>query len=297
MKTGSFAPERDMWAWPLKHRSAHATIASVWQGPRQGKGIHSLSAFTSYDTTEVLLETDSMTIRLAKIADLDAMLDDVDPVTFDEDERLPYWANLWPSAVGLARYLDRRVPLGGQRVLELGCGLGLLGVVAARDGARVLCTDYEAEALAFARHNALLNGCCGIRFRLVDWRYPALKRRYDTILASDVIYEARNFGPLVALLQRFLAHGGRAFFADPGRPNAVPFFALLRQRGFTYEKVIEPVEWEGHHHIAIYIIRHRSAADLTPLALPDTKKKLQARFVQSLTRMRHGRPRHACPAP
>ncbi len=162
-----------------------------------------LGALTSHETTEVLLEMDRMTIRLAKIADLDAMLDDVDPVTFTEDERLPYWADLWPSAVGLARYLDRRVPLDGQRVLELGCGLGLLGVVAARHGARVLCTDYEAEALAFTRHNARINGCRRIRTQLVDWRYPALKRRYDTILASDVIYEARNFGPLVALLQRF----------------------------------------------------------------------------------------------
>ncbi len=268
-----------------------------------------LSAFTSYDTTEVHLETDSMTIRLAKIADLDAMLDDVDPITFNEDERLPYWADLWPSAIGLARYLDRCVPLGGQHVLELGCGLGLLGVVAARDGARVLCTDYELEALAFARHNALLNGCRHIRTRLVDWRYPALKRRYDTILASDVIYEARNFGPLVALLQRFLARRGRAFFADPGRPNAVPFFALLRQRGFVYEKVTEPVEWEGRHCIAIYIIRHRDTAAPTPSSLTAAKQKLRARFVQSLTqsitqsttqstsRMRHGRPRHACPAP
>ncbi|WP_089940014.1 class I SAM-dependent methyltransferase [Candidatus Entotheonella palauensis] len=168
------------------------------------------------------------------------------------------WAELWPSAIGLARYLDRDVPLRGKQVLELGCGLGLLGVVTARDGARVLCTDYEADALAFARYNALQNGCRDVRFRLVDWRYPALKRRYDAILASDVIYEARNFGPLVALLQRFLARGGRAFFADPGRSNAVPFFALLRQRGFTYQKVVEPVEWEGRHEIAIYVIKHHS---------------------------------------
>ncbi len=267
------------------------------QGKVRDRG-KALGAFTLYDTTEILLETDSMTIRLAKITDLDAILDNVDPVTFAEDERLPYWADLWPSAIGLARYLDRCVPLGGQHVLELGCGLGLLGVVAARDGARVLCTDYEAEALTFSRYNALLNGCRHVRYRLVDWRYPALKRRYDTILASDVIYEARNFGPLAALLQRFLARGGRAFFADPERPNAVPFFALLQQRGFTYEKVIEPVEWEGRHRIAIYIIRHRGVENPTSVSLPDARKKLYARFVQSLTqpftRMRHGRPRYAC---
>jgi predicted nicotinamide N-methyase len=236
-----------------------------------------------------------MTIRLSKIKDLDAMLDDVDPVTFAEDERLPYWAELWPSAIGLARYLDRDVALRGKHVLELGCGLGLLGVVAARDGARVLCTDYEADALAFARHNALQNGCRHIRIRLVDWRYPALNRRYDAILASDVIYEARNFGPLVALLQRFLARGGRALFADPGRPHTVPFFALLRQRGFTCQKVTEPVEWEGRHQIAIYVIRYRAdgrpTSKLAPL--PQARDQLRDR----LTRMQHGRSRGPNSAP
>jgi ribosomal protein L11 methylase PrmA len=187
------------------------------------------------------------------------------------------------------------VSLRGKHVLELGCGLGLLGVVAARDGARVLCTDYEDEALAFARRNALLNGCHYVRFRLVDWRRPALKRRYDAILASDVIYEARNFGPLVALLQRFLSRGGCAFFADPGRPNAVPFFALLRQRGFTYRKVTEPVEWEGRHHIAIYIVKYRAAgAPTSPAAsLAQARDQLRDR----LTRMQHGRSRRPHPAP
>ena len=250
-----------------------------------------LDRFTPYETDDVRLDTGTMTVRLTKIKDLDAMLDDVDPVTFAEDERLPYWADLWPSAVGLARYLDRDVLLHGKHVLELGCGLGLLGVVAARDGARVLCTDYEAEALAFARYNAVQNGCRHVRFRLVDWRHPALNRRYDAILASDVIYEARNFGPLVALLQRFLARGGCAFFADPGRPNAVPFFALLRQRGFTYEKVIEPVEWEGRHHIAIYMIRHRG--DDKPKSKLDPLSHARDQLQDRLTRMQHGRSR--CP--
>jgi len=221
------------------------------------------------------------------------MLNDIDPITFADDERLPYWAELWPSAIGLARYLDREVSLHGKHVLELGCGLGLLGVVAARDGARMLCTDYEAEALAFARRNALQNGCRHVRFRLVDWRRPALKRRYDAILASDVIYEARNFGPLVALLQRFLARGGSAYFADPGRPNAVPFFALLRQRGFTYQKVTESVDWEGRHHIAIYIVKYRTSGDLTSPsgALAHARDQLRDR----LTRMQHGR--STCPHP
>lgn len=212
-----------------------------------------------YDTTEVSLLCAGRPVRLTKIADLDALLESVDPVTFAEDERLPYWAELWPASVALADYLGRHLDLSGHRVLELGCGLGLVGVVAALQGARVLCTDYEAAALAFARYNARRNACQYMRFRLVDWRYPVLRRRYDYILASDVIYEARNFGPLVALLQRFLARDGTAVFSEPGRPNAIPFFALLRQRGFTYDKTLAPTEWDGHHQIAIYTIRYRQS--------------------------------------
>jgi predicted nicotinamide N-methyase len=214
-----------------------------------------------YDTTDVTLTIQNRSVHMTKIADLDVLLEEVDPVRFAEDERLPYWAELWPSSVALARYTAQCLEVRGRQVLELGCGLGLVGVVASLQGARVLCTDYEPDALAFARHNARCNASRGIHFRLVDWRQPALRRRYDYILASDVIYEARNFGPLVALLQRFLSRGGAAVFAEPGRPNAIPFFALLRQRGFRYEKRLYPVEWDGAHQIAIYTIHYQTTRD------------------------------------
>lgn len=231
--------------------------------------MHNHGALTRHATTTVVFDVGSadgpvsQPVYITKITDLDELLEGIDPVVFNEDERLPYWAELWPSAVGLARYVARSasedLDIEHQSVLELGCGLGLVGVVAALRGARVVCTDYETDALAFARHNAQLNQCQQMQFRLVDWRRPALRRRYATILASDVLYEARNFGPLVALLQRFLSRRGRALFADPGRVNGVPFFALLRHRGFEYDKVVEPVEWDGCHQIDIYSIRHRLA--------------------------------------
>jgi predicted nicotinamide N-methyase len=210
-----------------------------------------------YATVDVALDIQGQAVHITKIADFEALLTDISPVTFAEDERLPYWAELWPSAIAMASYIVQHLSLPGRPVLELGCGLGLAGVVAARHGAHVLCTDYEAAALTFARHNARRNACQHIHFRLVDWRQPALRRRYAYILASDVIYEARNFGPLVALLKRYLARDGVAVFSEPGRVNAVPFFALLRQRGFTYDRDVQPVEWDGMHRIAIYTIRHR----------------------------------------
>ena len=209
-----------------------------------------------YTTTETLLEVQDRQIRVTRIADFEALLEYLDPITFAEDERLPYWAELWPAAVAMAQYTAQRLPLAGRRVLELGCGLGLVGIVAALHGARVLCTDYEAAALDFARHNARRNACTHMRFQLMDWRRPALRRRYDYILASDVIYEARNFGPLVAILRRYLARGGIALFSEPGRVNAVPFFALVRQYGLTCKTEIWPLEWEGTHQIALHTISY-----------------------------------------
>jgi predicted nicotinamide N-methyase len=230
--------------------------------------VEPLTLLQRYETMEVALPFPGREVCITKIADLEVLLDAIDPVTFAEDERLPYWAELWPSAVGLARYVMQHLDLSGQYVLELGCGLGLVGVAAALRGARVLCTDYEPDALAFARHNARRNTCQQVCFRLVDWRRPALRRRYAYILASDVIYEARNFAPLATLLQRFLARGGTAVFADPGRLNAVPFFALLRQRGFTYQRVVQRLAWDGQHQIAIYTIRyHNTPRDILRHAL------------------------------
>ena len=221
-----------------------------------------------YPTLETVLDVQGLQVYMKRIADFEALLDSLNPITFAEDERLPYWAELWPAAVAMAHYMTQRLPLAGQHVLELGCGLGLVGIVAALQGARVLSTDYEAAALAFAQHNARRNGCQRVRFQLMDWRYPTLRQRYDYVLASDIIYEARNFGPLVALLRRYLARGGTAVFSEPGRVNAVPFFTLVRQHGFTCETETWPLEWEGSHQIAIHTIRpqRRSA----PLNSPHT---------------------------
>src|SRR5687768_7816263 len=65
---------------------------------------------------------------------------------FEREEFLPYWAELWPSGVALAREVAGR-PLAGVRVLELGCGLGMPSLAAALGGAHVLATDWAPDAI------------------------------------------------------------------------------------------------------------------------------------------------------
>jgi predicted nicotinamide N-methyase len=142
----------------------------------------------------------------------------------------PYWAVLWRSGVALARELDG-TELRGLRVVELGCGLGLPSIVAARAGAEVLATDVEAEALELLGRNAALNGVA-VETALADWAEPGqLERRapFDLVLAADVLYERPSVAQLLGLLP---ALAPAAWVADPGRPAAGAFLAEAAARGW-----------------------------------------------------------------
>jgi predicted nicotinamide N-methyase len=200
------------------------------------------------------LSFDELTVELLRVADVDALLDRLPKIQFRPDERLPYWADLWPSALALARYLWRSTAVQGLQVLELGCGLGLVGIVASRQGAAVTFTDYEADALAFARYNVLCNGCQQAIVRHLDWHTPRLAGTYARLIASDILYERANFLPLLRLLQTALGPEGRFIMAEPNRPVARHFFRLLRDYGFRYQRLPETVVVDGQQHdVSIYV--------------------------------------------
>jgi predicted nicotinamide N-methyase len=213
----------------------------------------------SYRTTLQPVTFDGLSIEVLRVADVDTLLDRLPPVQFRPDERLPYWADLWPSALALARYLWRAVEVRGVPVLELGCGLGLVGVVAGCKGAVVTLTDYEADALAFARYNIMRNGCQRALIRHLDWHRAPLAEQYMLIVASDIIYERGNFLPIVQLLQTSMVPSGRFILAEPNRPVARDFLRLLRDRGFRYERLTESIEFEGARvDISIYDGHHKA---------------------------------------
>jgi predicted nicotinamide N-methyase len=145
----------------------------------------------------------------------------IDEEAFEREEFLPYWAELWPSAVVLARAVAARRPQG-LHVVELGCGLALPAIAAALAGARVLATDWSPDALAYAQRNAGANGAVVETLR-VAWAEPdelVARGPFDLVLAADVLYERRNVPQLLALLPRLATE---ALLADPGRP-ALPAF-------------------------------------------------------------------------
>jgi predicted nicotinamide N-methyase len=207
----------------------------------------------SYATTLQSVTFDGLSIDVLRVMDVDTLLDRLPPVQFRPDERLPYWADLWPSALALARYLWHTVDMDGLQGLELGCGLGLVGIVASRKGAVMTLTDYEADALAFARYNIIRNGCQQAIIRHLDWHRSTLTEKYALIVASDILYERINFQAILRLLQAGMAPAGRFVLAEPNRPVARDFLRLLRDQGFRYERVTEAVEIDGERFdVSIY---------------------------------------------
>jgi predicted nicotinamide N-methyase len=161
----------------------------------------------------------------------------------------PYWSVLWRSGVALARELDG-APLRGVRVVELGCGLAVPSIAAARAGAEVLATDGAPEALALAARNADANGV-SLSTALADWSEPGELLRlgpFDVVLAADLLYERQNVAALLELLPRLAPE---AWVADPGRPAASAFLEQADARW--------PVETRQRGVVSIHRLRPGAA--------------------------------------
>jgi len=153
---------------------------------------------------------------------------------------VPYWSVLWRSGVALGRDLAGS-RLAGLRVVELGCGLGVPSLVAARARATVLATDGCTEALDLVERNARENGL-SVETARVDWGAAdelAARGPFDLVLAADVLYERTSVAPLLSLLPRL---GRDVWLADPGRPAAGAFLEEARRQWSVTTSVRDGVE-------------------------------------------------------
>jgi predicted nicotinamide N-methyase len=186
-------------------------------------------------------------LAILRPRDSEALLDEA---AFEHEEFLPYWAELWPSSLALARVVAAR-SLGGTRVLELGCGLGVPSIAAALGGARVLATDWSPDAVALLEENARRNGA-SLEAEVRAWDDPALAAAgpWDLVLASDVLYERRKVGILLGLLPRLVDERGEVLLADPGRPPAAAFVEAAAR-----EWEIETTVDEKAPRVSLYRLR------------------------------------------
>lgn len=154
------------------------------------------------------------------------------------DDRTPYWADLWPSAIALAEYiLENPSLLERKKVLEIGCGLGLSGMAAATITQQVVMTDYLPDTFPFIQLNWLHNLGKYPNCKTMDWRYPDEALSVDILLAADVAYEERAFEPLLNAFKQLVNPGGMILLSEPGRNIAKRFLADLPTHGFHLKKI------------------------------------------------------------
>ena len=178
---------------------------------------------------------------MARSAELERLWEQMGEGGLDEDERLPYWTELWPASIALCSWLfQMREAIRGRICVDIGCGLGLTALVAQWLGARVLAMDYEPEALRFARENAAHNDVASPLWTVMDWRRPALAPHCASYLwGGDIMYESRFAAPVLDFIEHALAPDGCAWVAEPCRSVYDIFHSALHARGWAGRRVHE----------------------------------------------------------
>lgn len=205
-----------------------------------------------YETDEVeVVVSDALRMQMLETSDAYALLDRLierEAAGRSRVTRFPYWAEIWPAALGLARWFASSQDAARGAARELGCGVGLVGIALARLGWQVEATDYVEDALVFANHNARRNGVDGRhRVSYLDWSHP-VGRPCEWLVGSDVAYEKSLHPYLLRTVRALLAPGGHLVLSDPGRPAAQPLFTAIAGAGYAHRRGVVDVRWKSLTH-------------------------------------------------
>lgn len=171
--------------------------------------------------------------RLAAVDDAADLLEDAFFAhRFVAHDLAPYGAELWPASIMLAETILGEPYGADRRAIELGAGLGLVSIAAARHGWRMTVTDHDETALRFARYNASLNDVALPALSILDWHRPSIAARFARVFAADVLYQLTDHESLLRCVRSLLASDGVALIADPGRGVADRFAERAREAGF-----------------------------------------------------------------
>ncbi len=183
-------------------------------------------------------------VSLICVADLEPHIDKEGLLGTADAEEPPYWMHLWPGARTLAERLSEGGSLEGQRVCELGCGMGLPALVAARLGGRVIGSDWQHPPLAMLARSAALNRC-EVGLVQMDWRNLSLRGGFDLLLGADVAYDEAEEESLVKAFADHVVRGGRLLLADSVNTYREGVREKLEDAGFAVAETNVKQEEDG----------------------------------------------------
>jgi predicted nicotinamide N-methyase len=205
-----------------------------------------------YKTKAEIFQIGQLTLPFTRIADPDVVLDQV---AAEEDRRekvsgkrregeelhLPYWAELWESGLGIGQMIVSRPELvAGKNILDLGCGMGLAGTVAAAMGGNILFADLEPDALLFAALNSL-PWRERVRTRRLNWKKDRVAEKFEVILGADILYEKEQWEFLEPFWREHLVLGGLVLLGEPGRHTGEMFLDWVGSKPWKVERSEELV--------------------------------------------------------
>jgi len=170
------------------------------------------------------------------------------PLDKRDDESLGwgYWDRIWPSEVALAEYLIHQffpTKLTGAKVLEIGCGTGVAGVVAAQLGAFTMFSDMVPVTLEAVKETCHKNQLRNVDTCTLDWSEKIQsKERYDYVIGSEVFYDEAILADISHVLEQVLAPGGKGIFCDPNRLGLDTIELAFREKfNLSVEQI--PINW------------------------------------------------------
>jgi predicted nicotinamide N-methyase len=210
---------------------------------------------SKYAVETVPLRIGSKTLRVLQIKNYEEYLAGLIEAEGIGASDLPFWAKIWEASLLLAYFLGKQPVVLGQRILEIGAGIGVVGVYAALCGHRITVTDINEDALLFARANALLNGVPNMEVRRLDWRNNDSHESYESIVGSEVVYDRESYPALVRFLLDSITPNGMIFLAKNAQLNAPKFFKELTKH-FELKEKIHNIRADGEdQRIALYAVR------------------------------------------
>lgn len=170
-----------------------------------------------YKTKSFSIPLQGATLTFVQPQDPLSLIDDLTPEQARLDKYQPYWVENWPSAETFISFLSSFNVTNSLRVIELGCGLGVLSTILRKLGHRVIATDIALDGCACTAINCKSNCgtssvvCCDMK------QLPFKNYVPDLILASDILYEEKMHHLFLSALDNLLTDTNKAWLADPCR--------------------------------------------------------------------------------